>query len=119
VSDCGFLFNDTATTDIYTLSLHDALPISMIGAKEDRSEAEVAIVERSDYKHRGMGWTFLEYVIEEARRDGIKKLISLESRANHEAIKLEKEMGRIARTCSDDATLIQLELDLTANIVEA
>src|ERR1039457_900293 len=25
---CGFLFNDTATTEIYTLSLHDALPIS-------------------------------------------------------------------------------------------
>src|ERR1035437_8256145 len=24
-----FFFNDTATTDIYTLSLHDALPISM------------------------------------------------------------------------------------------
>ena len=23
----GFLFNDTATTEIYTLSLHDALPI--------------------------------------------------------------------------------------------
>ena len=26
----GFFFNDTATTEIYTLSLHDALPISMI-----------------------------------------------------------------------------------------
>src|SRR5690349_23983924 len=25
-----FFFNDTATTDIYTLSLHDALPISMV-----------------------------------------------------------------------------------------
>src|SRR3989454_3944124 len=25
-----FFFNDTATTEIYTLSLHDALPISMI-----------------------------------------------------------------------------------------
>src|SRR3712207_7142071 len=24
---CCFLFNDTATTEIYTLSLHDALPI--------------------------------------------------------------------------------------------
>src|ERR1039457_5405703 len=24
---CGFFFNDTATTEIYTLSLHDALPI--------------------------------------------------------------------------------------------
>src|SRR3712207_7105637 len=26
--DCFFFFNDTATTEIYTLSLHDALPIS-------------------------------------------------------------------------------------------
>src|SRR5258707_11804545 len=25
--DCFFFFNDTATTEIYTLSLHDALPI--------------------------------------------------------------------------------------------
>ena len=25
-----FFFNDTATTDIYTLSLHDALPISSV-----------------------------------------------------------------------------------------
>src|SRR3712207_7167517 len=27
-----FFFNDTATTEIYTLSLHDALPISPSGA---------------------------------------------------------------------------------------
>jgi len=26
-----FFFNDTATTEIYTLSLHDALPICNIG----------------------------------------------------------------------------------------
>src|SRR3712207_7121064 len=25
-----FIFNDTATTEIYTLSLHDALPISLV-----------------------------------------------------------------------------------------
>src|SRR3712207_9415782 len=30
---CLFFFNDTATTEIYTLSLHDALPIS--GAHRD------------------------------------------------------------------------------------
>src|SRR3712207_9176231 len=29
----SFFFNDTATTEIYTLSLHDALPISARGAK--------------------------------------------------------------------------------------
>src|SRR5688572_33437301 len=27
---CFFFFHDTATTDIYTLSLHDALPISTL-----------------------------------------------------------------------------------------
>src|SRR3712207_7223228 len=31
VSVLFFFFNDTATTEIYTLSLHDALPISAVG----------------------------------------------------------------------------------------
>src|SRR5438874_9554867 len=31
-----FFFNDTATTEIYTLSLHDALPISLIVHKEEQ-----------------------------------------------------------------------------------
>src|SRR6266571_2343188 len=30
-----FFFNDTATTEIYTLSLHDALPIHVLGQAED------------------------------------------------------------------------------------
>src|SRR2546428_9508971 len=29
-----FFFNDTATTEIYTLSLHDALPISLLPSDE-------------------------------------------------------------------------------------
>src|SRR2546429_5721757 len=35
---CFFFFNDTATTEIYTLSLHDALPISYV----DRAKLELA-----------------------------------------------------------------------------
>src|SRR2546430_17070869 len=31
---CVFFFNDTATTEIYTLSLHDALPISQCHSLE-------------------------------------------------------------------------------------
>src|SRR2546426_12042065 len=31
-----FFFNDTATTEIYTLSLHDALPISLRGRRKPR-----------------------------------------------------------------------------------
>src|SRR5256885_17002326 len=33
-----FFFNDTATTEIYTLSLHDALPISAIVSLEGSAE---------------------------------------------------------------------------------
>ena len=33
---CVFFFNDTATTEIYTLSLHDALPISESKQELDR-----------------------------------------------------------------------------------
>src|SRR2546426_3157982 len=36
-----FFFNDTATTEIYTLSLHDALPICVVHA-EDARQREVA-----------------------------------------------------------------------------
>src|SRR3712207_9005432 len=32
---CFFFFNDTATTEIYTLSLHDALPIFGPAARPD------------------------------------------------------------------------------------
>src|SRR6516165_3686569 len=35
-----FFFNDTATTEIYTLSLHDALPISQAPHQIDRVDAD-------------------------------------------------------------------------------
>src|SRR2546430_5602134 len=36
---CVFFFNDTATTEIYTLSLHDALPICECGGIADLERA--------------------------------------------------------------------------------
>src|SRR3712207_9540319 len=41
-----FFFNDTATTEIYTLSLHDALPISYRSSCQDCRRPEC-----------GQGWT--------------------------------------------------------------
>src|SRR2546430_1496195 len=38
-----FFFNDTATTEIYTLSLHDALPISEAGAEVARDRGAGAL----------------------------------------------------------------------------
>src|SRR3712207_7483617 len=42
-----FFFNDTATTEIYTLSLHDALPISpVLSAKHSKGTSRIRIMER-------------------------------------------------------------------------
>src|SRR3712207_8480851 len=41
---CYFFFNDTATTEIYTLSLHDALPISILPQREHVDRAPFAVV---------------------------------------------------------------------------
>src|SRR2546426_1281878 len=37
-----FFFNDTATTEIYTLSLHDALPIYKVEARAQPEPVELA-----------------------------------------------------------------------------
>src|SRR5437764_8915228 len=44
-----FFFNDTATTEIYTLSLHDALPISEAGQRAGRGGARQYPVVGTDH----------------------------------------------------------------------
>src|SRR2546427_8294943 len=66
-----FFFNDTATTEIYTLSLHDALPISNHGNLESWARrgvlllnATLTVREGAAASHRGRGWeTFTDEVI--------------------------------------------------------
>src|SRR5947207_15970047 len=51
-----FFFNDTATTEIYTLSLHDALPISPDGAGAfPRRHTDPHQADRSVGSARGQG----------------------------------------------------------------
>src|SRR5829696_7701715 len=55
-----FFFNDTATTEIYTLSLHDALPISAAvatRAPKDYAESEASVYQRwaAELTEQGVG----------------------------------------------------------------
>src|SRR5258707_14019394 len=51
-----FFFNDTATTEIYTLSLHDALPISrgLLGAHPDAG-ARLLLLAAAGWRGRSEG----------------------------------------------------------------
>src|SRR3712207_8350378 len=57
-----FFFNDTATTEIYTLSLHDALPISASRRASRRGRATKSICGRAGGTNslvaiNGTGWS--------------------------------------------------------------
>src|SRR4026208_252505 len=50
-----FFFNDTATTEIYTLSLHDALPISAAGRKVNNGLVFRASTRGDEDEHHALG----------------------------------------------------------------
>lgn len=100
----SFLAFDKATGTI--------VAIATLVAEKSGNRAEVAISVRSNYKHRGIGWSLLKYVSQIAKARGIKTLESMESRESHEAIELEREMGFTACTNPDDPSLIILSMNL-------
>ena len=85
---------------------------AVIAAEPSFDSAEVAIALRSDYKHRGVGYTLLGYASDYAAGRGIKRLETVEYRDNHDAIALERELGFRATEYPGDPSLLQLTKDL-------
>lgn len=78
----------------------------MLAADPKLETAEVAIAIHKDFKHRGIGWTLLDHVTRFARSRGIKTIESMESRDNHQAIELEREMGFSLLPCNGDPSSV-------------
>src|SRR3712207_7949893 len=59
-----FFFNDTATTEIYTLSLHDALPISDVLEEEnkERISSPLEILSNSRTQHKDKVITIVDKI---------------------------------------------------------
>src|SRR5256885_3685919 len=55
-----FFFNDTATTEIYTLSLHDALPICQLDERFPRVPVRYVIYSHSHWDHIEGGGVFAD-----------------------------------------------------------
>ncbi|WP_454887517.1 N-acetyltransferase family protein [Sphingomonas oryzagri] len=77
------------------------------------THAEVAIVIRSDYKARGIGWELLHHVAGIAATRGVRTIESLESRENHGAIDVEEDSGFRMEAVADDPTVVRVIKTLT------
>jgi acetyltransferase len=84
----------------------------MIVADPHMEAAEVAIAVSPQFKGCGIGWALLKHAAELARERGLRRLRSIESRANHQAIEVERALG--FKTCAydGDATLVLVEAEL-------
>ncbi|AOH87295.1 hypothetical protein AWL63_23075 (plasmid) [Sphingomonas panacis] len=82
---------------------------AMLAADPTLATAEVAISVHRNYKGRGIGWALLKHVAGIARAKGIGRLQAIESRENHAAIDLEREMGFTAHACPGEPTLLMVE----------
>lgn len=85
---------------------------AMIAGDEAMDCAEVAISVHADHKGEGIGWALLAHARDLARTLGFRRLQSVESRANSQAIDLEREMGFVVRSSPDDPTLVIVEAAL-------
>ncbi|WP_338425992.1 GNAT family N-acetyltransferase [Sphingopyxis kveilinensis] len=91
----------------------EELVASLLIAADDKFEvAEVAIAIIPAYKGRGVGWSLLKHAVDLAKKRGVKRLRSIESRGNREAIGVERTLGFTSTVYEGDATLALLEIDL-------
>src|SRR6266702_8957904 len=93
ISTLFFFFNDTATTEIYTLSLHDALPIFAESAGERRRRRGLA-VERIGAAILGpgnIGTRSEEHTSELQSRGHLVCRLLLEKKKNHNIRSLARQ----------------------------
>src|SRR5437660_3988203 len=89
-----FFFNDTATTDIYTLSLHDALPICHQRSSDFKRLFAVVRL-RDDQivnvhtEFAGIGWRSEEHTSELQSRGHLVCRLLLEKKKNRSAIQFK------------------------------
>src|SRR5438445_5219825 len=91
-----FFFNDTATTDIYTLSLHDALPIYMFRSYSRKSLLWSRVQRSRGLRAQCIGWVGCELRILACRlRSEGTRLNSSHANISYAVFCLKKKKNKI------------------------
>src|SRR3712207_8312731 len=97
---CLVFFNDTATTEIYTLSLHDALPIFTVSAESFRSQylacdPDVVVLDLA--LPRSDGVELLRFLAEEKRDRKSTRLNSSHANISYAVFCLKKKKNILVK----------------------
>src|SRR2546430_15697351 len=104
-----FFFNDTATTEIYTLSLHDALPIS--ASVEERVPAFL--------KESGRGWVSAEYGMLPRSTNTRTEREAARGRQTGRTQEIQRLIGRALRAVIDLSALGSRSIQVDCDVLQA
>ncbi len=90
----------------------EIIATAMLACDADGKRGEVAVAIRSDFKNDGVSWELMKHVAAFAKSIGVETLESIESRDNHAAINLEREMGWTTSSYPSDASLMLVQRNL-------
>ncbi len=89
----------------------DLFGVSRLAANPDYTDAEFAVVVRSDLQGRGIGWTLMQTLIEYAREEPIGTLYGDVLRWNSGMLRLCRNLGFKEKTNPDDLELVRFYMD--------
>ncbi|MDY7525824.1 GNAT family N-acetyltransferase [Sphingomonas sp. 10B4] len=100
---------DHRWTENYLAFTHDGatmIATAMLACDPGFERGEVAIALRKDFKQHGIGWTLLAHIAAVADTKDVKVLEAIESRDNHAAIEVERDMGFTVAPYPGDGALL-------------
>lgn len=77
------------------------------------SEAEFAVMVRSDWKGHGVGWMLMRSLVDLARQRGVAKLTGIVLTENTNMLKFCRDLGFSIRHDPNDAATVTASLSLT------
>lgn len=87
----------------------EILATAMLMAEPGFEEAEFAICTREDAKGKGVSWALLDHAARYAEAMGVKRIFSVQSATQSDALQLEREMGFTVRPVQDEQTVKLVE----------
>ncbi len=87
--------------------------VAALASDAAKEKGEVAISVHADHRNQGIGWEMLALVADQAAARGLKSIESIESRANYDAIELERNMGFSVAPIPGDNTVVLVSKQLS------